>query len=181
MARLWAFMMSLMSPVRPSENSVMGMSRALPPPAAVPLTFMVGPPEGWRSAPPTFFPRFPRPSIRPTDVVLLPSPSGVGVMAVTSMYLPSGLSLRRSMILRKSSFARRPIGSISSLARPSFCCHCSGVGIFFSAASEICQSAILVASYAMGSVLLVWWVGCRRENRQKNPSAPGGGRGRNSR
>ena len=46
MARLWAFMMSLMSPVSPRENSVMGISSALPPPAAVPLTFMVGPPEG---------------------------------------------------------------------------------------------------------------------------------------
>ena len=46
MARLWAFMMSLMSPVRPRENSVMGISRELPPPAAVPFTFMVGPPEG---------------------------------------------------------------------------------------------------------------------------------------
>jgi hypothetical protein len=30
---------------QPRENSVMGISRELPPPAAVPLTFMVGPPE----------------------------------------------------------------------------------------------------------------------------------------
>ena len=44
--RLDGFMMSLISPVRPRENSVMGISKALPPPAAVPLTFMVGPPEG---------------------------------------------------------------------------------------------------------------------------------------
>ncbi len=35
-------------------------------------------------------------SERPTAVTVLPSPSGVGVMAVTSMILPSGLSLRRS-------------------------------------------------------------------------------------
>ena len=35
-------------------------------------------------------------SLRPTAVTVLPSPSGVGVMAVTSMILPSGLSLRRS-------------------------------------------------------------------------------------
>ena len=45
-ARLCAFIMSLISPVRPRENSVIGIRRALPPPAAVPLTFMVGPPEG---------------------------------------------------------------------------------------------------------------------------------------
>ena len=108
MARLWAFMMSLMSPVRPRENSVMGIRRALPPPAAVPLMFMVGPPEGWRRAPPTFIPLLPRPSMIPIEVVDLPSPSGVGVMAVTSMYLPSGLLPRRLMILRKSSFGVRP-------------------------------------------------------------------------
>ena len=35
-------------------------------------------------------------SARPMEVTVLPSPSGVGVMAVTSMILPSGLSLRRS-------------------------------------------------------------------------------------
>src|SRR4030042_2589241 len=103
MARLWAFMMSLISPVRPRENSVMGIRRALPPPAAVPLTFIVGPPDGCRRAPPTLLPLLPRPSIRPQDVVLLPSPSGVGVMAVTSLYFPWGLSFRRLMIFRKSS------------------------------------------------------------------------------
>ncbi len=35
-------------------------------------------------------------SPRPMAVTVLPSPSGVGVIAVTSMILPSGLSLRRS-------------------------------------------------------------------------------------
>ena len=35
-------------------------------------------------------------SARPIDVTVLPSPSGVGVIAVTSMILPSGSSLRRS-------------------------------------------------------------------------------------
>src|SRR5512135_590768 len=149
MARLCAFMMSLMSPVSPSENSVIGINRELPPPAAVPLTFMVGPPEGCLSAPPTFTPRLPRPSIRPQDVVLLPSPRGVGVMAVTSMYLPSGLFLRRLMTLRKSILDRRPIGSISSFCSPSRSRQSSGVGMFFSASSEICQSANFVASYGI--------------------------------
>ncbi|MBA7668568.1 hypothetical protein ES703_76681 [subsurface metagenome] len=100
--------MSLMSPVSPMENSVMGMSRALPPPAAVPLMFIVGPPEGCRKAPPTFSPRLPMPSIRPQEVVLLPSPKGVGVIAVTSMYLPSFLFLRRSIIFMKSSLHNLP-------------------------------------------------------------------------
>jgi len=67
-------------------------------------------------------------------------------MAVTSIYLPSGRSFRRSMILRKSSLQRRPMGKISSFLNPSFSCHSHGVGMFFSAASEICQSFNCVAS-----------------------------------
>ena len=139
-------MISLISPVRPMENSVRGISRALPPPAAVPLIFMVGPPEGWRRQPPTFSPRLPRPSISPHEVVLFPSPSGVGVIAVTSIYLPSGLSLRRSIIFMKSSLHSLPNGIISSFCRFNLSRHSSGVGIFPSAASEICQSSIFTAS-----------------------------------
>ena len=46
-------------------------------PAAVPLMFIVGPPEGCLSAPPTFLPSLPNPSMRPQEVVLLPSPRGI--------------------------------------------------------------------------------------------------------
>ena len=49
-----------------------------------------GPRDGSRSATTAFFPIFRRPSARPTVVVVLPSPAGVGVMAVTSTSLPSG-------------------------------------------------------------------------------------------
>ena len=146
MARLCALAISFMSPVRPSENSVIGISRESPPPAAVPLTFMVGPPDGCLRAPPTFLPRSPSPSINPTEVVLFPSPRGVGVIAVTSIYLPSGLSLSRSMIFRKSSFASLPIWTYSSFSSDSFSRHSSWPGMFFSAASEISQSFILVGS-----------------------------------
>ena len=90
------------------ENSVSGMAWAFPPPAALPLMFMVGPPEGCRMHPPTFFPLFPSPSIRPMEVVVLPSPRGVGVMAVTSMYFPSGFFSRRLMIFMKSSLPSLP-------------------------------------------------------------------------
>ncbi|OPZ75584.1 MAG: hypothetical protein BWY80_00092 [Firmicutes bacterium ADurb.Bin456] len=86
----------------------MGMARALPPPAAVPLIFMVGPLEGWRIAAPALKPLLPSPSTRPRVVVVLPSPRGVGVIAVTLMYLPSGLSFSLSIILRKSSLQIRP-------------------------------------------------------------------------
>ena len=102
MARLCAFMMSLLSPVRPKEKGMSGMHCDRPPPAALPLMFMVGPPEGWRMAPVAFLPRRPRPWRSPMVEVLLPSPSGVGVMAVTSMYLPSGRSPSRSSTGSKS-------------------------------------------------------------------------------
>src|SRR4030042_711365 len=138
--------MSLISPVRPGENSVIGISRALPPPAAVPLIFIVGPPEGWRIQPPTFFPLFPSPSIRPMEVVVFPSPKGVGVMAVTSIYFPSGLFFRRSIIFMKSSLHSFPIGMISSCLRPSLSRHWSRVGMFSSAISAICQSASFLGS-----------------------------------
>ena len=96
MARLWAFIMALMSPVSPSENSVNGIHWDSPPPAAEPLMFIVGPPEGCRMQATTFLLRLPIPWSSPIVVVDFPSPRGVGVMAVTSMNLPSGLSLNRS-------------------------------------------------------------------------------------
>ncbi len=57
---------------------------------------------------------------RPTVVVDLPSPSGVGVMAVTRMYLAFGRSLSLSM---DSSFTLAmflPYSSISSRVSPIF-------------------------------------------------------------
>ena len=90
MARLWALVTQSMSPVRRMEIGVSGMHWARPPPAAEPLMLNVGPPLGWRMAPQTRLPSLPSPSIRPIVVVVLPSPSGVGVIAVTSMYLAVG-------------------------------------------------------------------------------------------
>ena len=48
-----------------------------------------GPSEGSRMAIMAFLPILLRPSPRPTVVVVLPSPAGVGVMAVTRISLPS--------------------------------------------------------------------------------------------
>jgi hypothetical protein len=59
-----------------------------------------GPSEGSRSARTGFLPITPRPCVRETEVVVLPSPAGVGVMAVTSMIFASGRELRRSRTLR---------------------------------------------------------------------------------
>src|SRR5690348_9438206 len=57
----------------------------------------VGPIDGWRMATVARLPRWPSASPRPTVVVVLPSPSGVGVIAETTTYLARGLSLSSSI------------------------------------------------------------------------------------
>src|SRR6185437_5316967 len=69
----------------------------------------------------TFLPRCaPMAWLRPTVVVVFPSPSGVGVIAVTTMYFPFGASFRRSRAARRTFALYRPWGSISSARRPAF-------------------------------------------------------------
>ena len=46
-----------------------------------------------------FLPILFRPSPRPTVVVVLPSPAGVGVIAVTRISLPSGRSCQRADVV----------------------------------------------------------------------------------
>ena len=65
------------------------------PPAAPPFTPKTGPREGSRRARITFFPSRWRASARPTLVVVLPSPAGVGLMAVTRMSFPFRGASRR--------------------------------------------------------------------------------------
>jgi hypothetical protein len=61
------------------------------------LTPKTGPSEGSRSATIERRPMRRKPSASPTVVVDLPSPAGVGVMAVTSTSLPSGRSASRAI------------------------------------------------------------------------------------
>src|SRR5690606_41184851 len=67
---------------------------ALPisPPAAPPFMPNEGPREGSRRHTAAFLPIRLRPSVSPTEVVVLPSPAGVGLIAVTRISLPSGRS-----------------------------------------------------------------------------------------
>jgi hypothetical protein len=53
-----------------------------------------------------------------TDVVVLPSPAFVGVIAVTQISLPSGVSRRRSSTERSILAFVRPYGSTSSGSSP---------------------------------------------------------------
>ena len=62
----------------------------------------IGPSEASRSASATDSPIAPRPCVSETDVVVLPSPALVGVIAVTQMILPSGRPARRSITPRST-------------------------------------------------------------------------------
>ena len=68
--------------------SSIGITCAYPPPAAPPFTPKTGPSDGSRSAITVFLPIFERASPKPTDVVVFPSPAGVGLIAVTSISFP---------------------------------------------------------------------------------------------
>ena len=69
--------------------SSIGTTCANPPPAAPPFTPNTGPRDGSLSAMQAFLPILFRASPKPTVVVDFPSPAGVGLMAVTSISLPS--------------------------------------------------------------------------------------------
>ena len=60
------------------------MTWLYPPPAAPPLIPKTGPSDGWRMFTDALCPIRLRPCANPTVVVDLPSPSGVGVIAVTT-------------------------------------------------------------------------------------------------
>ena len=61
-----------------------------------------GPNEGSRRQTIDLTPILLSPSFKPTDVVVLPSPAGVGVTAVTRTIFPLGLSLRLAMYSNES-------------------------------------------------------------------------------
>ena len=86
----------------------MGASWAYPPPAAPPLTPNTGPSDGSRRATMARRPSLRKPSASPTVVVDLPSPAGVGVIAVTSTSAPSGRPLARAMASQRTLALKRP-------------------------------------------------------------------------
>ena len=71
--------------------SSIGSTCAYPPPVAPPFTPNTGPKEGSRKAMTAFFPILCIAWPKPVVVVVLPSPAGVGLMAVTKINLPSCL------------------------------------------------------------------------------------------
>ncbi len=78
-----------------------------------------GPRLGWRIATVAFFPITLSPCASPIVVVVFPSPSGVGVIAVTTTYLPRLPSFSIRSIASMEIFALvRPYGSTSSGVKP---------------------------------------------------------------
>lgn len=65
-----------------------GSTVLFPPPVAPPLRPNTGPMLGWRNASATERPLFLSPCARPMEMVVLPLPAGVGVMAETKINLP---------------------------------------------------------------------------------------------
>ena len=84
-SRLFAFSIAAKSPVKCKLISTIGINCAYPPPAAPPLIPKTGPKLGSRNTAMVFFPILFRPSHRPTETVVFPSPAGVGLMAVTKI------------------------------------------------------------------------------------------------
>ena len=78
-----------------------------------------GPSDGSRSAMTAFLPIFAIAWPSPAVVVVLPSPAGVGLIAVTRISFPSGPSFRREKSPSLSFALKRPYGSSSSSRTPS--------------------------------------------------------------
>ena len=107
---LCAAVTACMSPVRCRFSVSNGTTWLYPPPAAPPLIPNVGPIDACRSAIVARLPmcRIAWPS--PTVVVVLPSPSGVGVTAVTTTYLAFGRSASSSIAFRSIFATCSPYG-----------------------------------------------------------------------
>ena len=85
---LFAIWIAWKSPVKWRLMSSIGTTWAWPPPVAPPLMPMIGPSAGSRSATMVRWPISENASARPTVVVDLPSPAGVGDIAETSTRRP---------------------------------------------------------------------------------------------
>ena len=98
--------------------SSIGTTCVSPPPAAPPLIPNTGPSDGSRRHSTGRLPMWPSPWVRDTDVVVLPSPALVGVMAETQTTLALGASFSRSITPRSILALYLPYRSTSSSSSP---------------------------------------------------------------
>src|SRR6476619_6451934 len=106
------------SPVKWRFRSSIGTTCVSPPPAAPPLMPKIGPSEGSRRHRIGRLPIAPRPCVSETEVVVLPSPALVGVIAETHTIFASGAPDRRSITPRSILALYLPYRSTSSSSRP---------------------------------------------------------------
>src|SRR2546430_3117408 len=116
--RLCAGVTAWKSPVRCRLSRSIGPTWLYPPPAAPPLMPNVGPIDGWRMATMARLPMWPSASPRPTVVVVLPSPRGVGVMAETTTYFAFGRSFSSSIASSLILATSLPYGSSRCVPMP---------------------------------------------------------------
>ncbi|OLS21124.1 MAG: hypothetical protein HeimC3_37180 [Candidatus Heimdallarchaeota archaeon LC_3] len=101
-----------------------------PAPAAPPLIPKTGPKEGCLNVTIDLYPNFDSPCVKPIEVVVFPSPAGVGLVAVTSIYFPFGCFIISIFLSSDNEIFAifLPNRSISSEVRPivaaifSMCC-----------------------------------------------------------
>src|ERR671931_1766835 len=117
-SRLFAAPIAWMSPVKWRFMSSIGTTCAKPPPVAPPLIPNTGPSEASRTHSTELRPIAPRPCVSETEVVVLPSPAFVGVIAVTQTSFASGRSASRSRTERFTLPLKRPYWSSSSGSSP---------------------------------------------------------------
>ena len=115
---LFAAAMAWKSPVKCRFRSSIGTTWVSPPPAAPPLMPKIGPSDGSRRHSTGRLPMCPSPWVSETDVVVLPSPAFVGVIAETHTILASGAPARRSIAPRLTFALYFPYRSTSSSSRP---------------------------------------------------------------
>src|SRR5258706_10535543 len=124
--------MALKSPVKCRLMSSIGTTWAYPPPAAPPFMPKTGPREGSRRQMIAFLPIWWSASPSPTVVVVLPSPAGAGLPAVTRISFPSGLSFSVSMYSSEIFALVCPYGEIADSGIPSLAA-ISRIGLIFAA------------------------------------------------
>ena len=146
-SRLFADVIAWKSPVKCKFSSSIGTTCAYPPPAAPPLIPKHGPREGSLNAIAAFFPILPKASPRPTEVVVFPSPAGVGLIAVTRISFPSSRSFTSSQSSSVSFVLYFPYISRSSSLMPS-CFATSRIWIIFaSCAISISDFIFILPSF----------------------------------
>src|SRR5437762_2634497 len=140
------------SPVKWRLRSSIGTTWVRPPPAAPPLMPKIGPSEGSRRHSTGRLPISPIPCVSDTDVVVLPSPALVGVIAETQTILASCASDRRSITSRLILALYLPYRSTSSSSMP-----ISRATSMIGRSTASCAISRLLFTYAL--LFLVWSVG----------------------